>query len=1022
MTLKLYSFSNKKTNKIRKSFFHIFLWLFIACFWGKMAAQTNELQSFTVEDGLPQSQVYAISQDTIGYLWLGTQGGGLARFDGAIFEVFNEKEGLISNYVNVIASKDDALFIGTRKGVSIYKNRNFKNLNTPPVRQISVINNQVFIATTEGIFTINNTGSISKCELSKTINNTAVNDVLFKDDNFWIATAKGLYKTKSLLNRSSITQLANGNFKSLTSTNDHIIAATFNAGIKQYALNGTLLKTSEIAQRINNITILDGSLWVSTDSTGLFVLNPTTFEIETIIDERQGLTVRHVRSVFKDRNSQLWIATSGGGFFKYFPNQFTHYDKDTGLEGNRIYAVEATKNRVWFSVDERGLSYIDSLGIKKTSPVSGFENVKIKTLASDDSGSVWAGSEGKGILYKHIKTYDSLVVSGNDFESIRLDTIKIELVNDYVLNKKNGFPSNWVRSIYVDGLDIWAATYGDGIVKFNFDLEEERLTILDTFGKAQGIKDLLIRDMKPDGDGRIWYGTQTGALGFIENGNVTHLENVLGISTPINTLVFKDKTLFIGTADSGIFHSTQDDYTIFKPLLGDKKPTSKNSYLLIFDEEENLWTGSERGIDKLVLNNNHKIIDVFHYGKTDGFLGIETCLNAVAKDENNTLWFGAIYGLTAFKNTLENTETQSKPTIYFESIEIGYTSLDSLQKLRLQSTTLNLEPEENQLSFFYRTVDLNHPKGVQYRYKIDNTKWSAWSSTAQQNYAGLGFGKHTFSAQSRNYRWVESEPIYFKFNIGTPLVQQAWFQWVLIAGSLVILLLIVYFYIRNLKKKNRTKQEQLQLENHLLSLEQKALRLQMNPHFIFNVLNGIKAMGVTDTNKMNTTINSFATLLRGILNNSRKEQITLAEEINVLKNYIEVERLMALKPFEYSLKFDSTLDPDEVLIPPMLVQPFVENAIKHGISTTTQNKGSLEIIFHTDAKFLSCSITDNGKGIFESQKNKSATSHQSVALEVTKERIESLSGIGALKISELKENSKIKGTRIYFKIPLETEF
>jgi sensor histidine kinase YesM len=342
--------------------------------------------------------------------------------------------------------------------------------------------------------------------------------------------------------------------------------------------------------------------------------------------------------------------------------------------------------------------------------------------------------------------------------------------------------------------------------------------------------------------------------------------------------------------------------------------------------------------------------------------------------------------------------------------------------VRPKSKILVLKPEENQLSFSYRSVDLNHPRELQYRNKIDDSKWSPWSAIHQQNFAGLGYGKHTFSAQSRNYRWTESDLITFKFNIGTPLFQKGWFQWLLIAGLLFVLLLIVYLYVQNLKKKNKAKQAQLELENHLLGLEQKALRLQMNPHFIFNVLNGIKAMGMTDTQKMNTTINSFATLLRGILNNSRKEQISVSEEINVLKNYIEVEQLMALKPFNYTLKFNSELDPEEVLIPPMLVQPFVENAIKHGISATIEKQGKLEIIFRTDATYLSCSIIDNGKGIFESQKNKTNTSHQSVALDVTKERIESLSGIGALNISEIKENNTIKGTKIEFKIPLEQEF
>jgi len=108
----------------------------------------------------------------------------------------------------------------------------------------------------------------------------------------------------------------------------------------------------------------------------------------------------------------------------------------------------------------------------------------------------------------------------------------------------------------------------------------------------------------------------------------------------------------------------------------------------------------------------------------------------------------------------------------------------------------------------------------------------------------------------------------------------------------------------------------------------------------------------------------------------------------------------------------------------MLVQPFVENAIQHGISKPVAGRenGTVHILFKSDEQFLHCTITDNGPGIFESQKNKKKTDHQSVALNVTKERIESLVGKGALQLRELKENDVVLGTQIQFKIPLETDF
>ncbi len=209
------------------------------------------------------------------------------------------------------------------------------------------------------------------------------------------------------------------------------------------------------------------------------------------------------------------------------------------------------------------------------------------------------------------------------------------------------------------------------------------------------------------------------------------------------------------------------------------------------------------------------------------------------------------------------------------------------------------------------------------------------------------------------------------------------------------------------------------LENHLLSLEHKALQLQMNPHFIFNVLNGIKAMSKTDIEKMNTTINKFALLLRGTLMNSRKETISLKEEIVTLTNYVEVEQLMRKKSFNFKINFDSTIDIEEVLIPMMLVQPFVENAIKHGF-LNNDKKGKLEVNFSIINENLHCEIKDNGLGFYHSKTTKN---HQSVALEVTKERIENIAGENTLKIEELKDiNSVVLGTLVQFSIPLLTDY
>ena len=420
---------------------------------------------------------------------------------------------------------------------------------------------------------------------------------------------------------------------------------------------------------------------------------------------------------------------------------------------------------------------------------------------------------------------------------------------------------------------------------------------------------------------------------------------------------------------------------------------SKNDGIEVLDTNFNF----ERSINKYNTLNTNQITSIFQ--------DIEK--NIWINTQNN--------GLYLIKN--EN-PTQRKPTITFENISVVYQSLDSIN-INNYPKTLQLEPDKNHISFYYKTVDINNPNNIEYRYKLNN-QTSPWTTKNTIDLAYLNPGNYTFSAQSRIGK-SESEPIEFNFFIDTPLYKKKWFIWSSVAFTCLLLGGIIWLYIRRIQARNKAKVTKLELKNHLLSLEQKALQLQMNPHFIFNVLNGIKALGNSgNLTELNSTIGKFATLLRGVLHNSRQEEISLAEEINTLKDYIELEQQMSSNTFEYTITTKLSVDIEEILIPPMLIQPFVENSIKHGISSVKE--GKIEINFSIKNDFLYCEILDNGIGIHQSKKLKKTSTHQSVALSVTQERIQNLSKESTFSIKEISNNNKVTGTQILFKIPLKTDF
>lgn len=699
-----------------------YLLLFLLCLvTNQIVAQNSQLRPYTIEDGLPQSQVYAIVQDETGYLWLGTQGGGLANFDGSKFTVWNEADGLLSNYIHSLYSKNDTLFIGSKRGLSIKVKERISNFEGPQIEQFYSKGSSLYVATEKGVYRFSIAAGLKKITINPEIDNSAINEIHFKDSFFWLATNNGLWKLTELNNSaSSISKLETNNFISLVFHEDTVFAATFNDGILVLDANApdtTILIREPL--RINSMSLQNkNELWVATDNEGITILNTENYAKIKKIDTRNGLSVPHVRKVKKDKDSNIWIATSGGGFYKYFQNNFKHFDAASGLKGDRTYAVHKAKDGVWISSSEAGLTRIDSMGIHLVAQTKEFEGIKIKTIASDAKGAIWAGSDGMGILFREIKKVYSVVTRVNDSLKVARDTVTILRVKNHILNRDNGFPDDWIRKIIVKDDTIWAATYASGIVKFNYYSDSDSLVIRKIFGKRDGISDVFLMDMTTDAQGRIWYATKNRAIGFIASDTVTEFPSVLDGQTSIGTLIFHKNQLFIGTAGRGIWYSEANDSPTFQKLKGTKALSSENSYQLIFDDQGYLWAGTERGVDKIELNEANEIVDVYHFGRNDGFLAMETCLNAVDKDAAGNLWFGGIYGLTQYSPSETNLAV-AKPEVRFTAIEVDYQVLDSIlpNNWANNKKVLELNPEQTQLAFSYKTVDINHPNDVQYRTK-----------------------------------------------------------------------------------------------------------------------------------------------------------------------------------------------------------------------------------------------------------------------------------------------------------------
>ena len=944
-------------------------------------AQNFQLTNFGLKDGLPQSQVNAIAQDNLGNLWFGTEGGGIASFDGVYFQEFNRSSGLQSNLINDVRWINGRLYIATDKGLAIKEGKYFVNVPFSSISKLEAHNGKVFLATSGGVMVYDGV------QITGFVLDKPVFDFEVLEDNLWVISDDGLYQIDlNKNNQSDSKPVIAGNFSKVSITDENVFLVSKLGGVLKYDRNYNLTASLFKGLQVTSLNGIDGNLWISVANKGLHQIAAESFEVVKRYNQSSGVPNSGVLLIFKDHQHNLWIATKQNGVFKLKEHQFEHlfkgihirslfYDKDFMLMATPTEIVRVTNERI----------------------SSKFINATVTSFTNYDNGTL--GSSNKGLF-----VLDSTGI---------IDTI----------NKNDGLKSNFIKKVIHRNGKIWLLFESNGVSSLSYNFNSKEIFNHIQSNKKDGLYDEEIVDFNLDESDRLWYVSKKGFVGFIEGNKLKHLGRHLPTGLDIRSLLIHDNNLFIATNGSGIWKSSISDNLSFINITEGISINSKDIHQLLFDFENVLWAGSKKGIYKIEFDLNYKVKSSRYFGYDDGFGGLETTSNSVAIDVYGNLYFGTKNGLMVNKAVKQEGEELYLP-LGFNRVEVVYESIDTinLQQWTNDGKVLQLNPSQNHVSFEYTSVDLDNPNQVSYRYKLNTEQWSSWSHNKSVNFPNLNSGDYTFQVEARSLNLKSIEPIQFKFSIAQKLIDKLWFQSIVIAVLALIVFGLLWRTFSRYKIRMQAKEKQLELEKHLISLEHKALQLQMNPHFIFNVLNGIKAMSRVDIKKMNTVINTFSTLLRNTLLNSRKEMISLQQEIDSLNSYVKIEQLMREQTFQFEIKVSVSEDLEEVLLPSMLIQPFLENAVKHGISDK-ENEGKIEVSFTQKGEGLEVEIVDNGIGYFKSKKKVKNVSHESVAVALSKERITTLAGENTLRIVELKDlHSNVVGTKVTFRIPIITDY
>ena len=1001
----------------------LYLLLFLM-FAQQIHAQLASFRNFSVEEGLGQSQVYALMQDQEGVLWMGTRGGGISQFDGENFRSLTDKDGLINNYIYCFQQdKKNRVWIGTNDGLSMYNGAVFKNFKQAVFDSHLAIYNVVvdsketiWLATNHGICRVKGDSVISENHLffpkERTVNALYID----QRDNFWLGTGNGLYVKKA--NSKQLAVYLGEQFHSLRNaitcikpdTKTGLWIGTYGDGAYYFDEKNSFridLKHELYKQTVFDILVENDNCWFGTLQKGLVQYDRKTKAFQ-IYSEKNGIGNNHVRAVLKDNWGGLWIGTSGGGVSQFAGKLFSHYSEESGLGGKFIYSIyQDSQNRLWFGTSQNGVSILENNTFSQLNVANGFEAVKVKSILEDKTGVYYFGTEGQGIG----------ILSAGGFSWI------------------NPTRKYYIRQMAMDKSGaIWAATSGSGLLKIT-----EQGNRVEAFTVRDGLLHMRLTSVFVDSRGLIWYGSESVGLGFYDpkSQKMQFVNRKKGLSSDAIRSIVEDQygQIWVGTAGSGLncLRKVNGSWEVVRQISIQDGLFSSNVYLMAFDDRGNLIVGSESGLDVLQLTRENQIKTIKHYSQSDGFLGVETCQNSVCKDAGGKIWFGTINGVNCYD--VQRFEiNKTAPILEIQDIQLNYESISKTDYAAVKLPwnvyeELHLPYDQNHVSFLFKGINLKNPEGVQYSWRMKGFEddWSPWSQEKRIVYSNLPSGEYVFQVKSRNEDGFEnSEPKEIILTIATPFWKQWWFVLLLVGLGLGLASLLIYGQMNRFRKRAEKAQKEAEFERNVLQLEQQALRLQMNPHFIFNALNSIQGLiGTENEVKARYYLAKFARLMRQILHNSRSVTIPLSDEISTLENYLLIEQFCNGNRFDYEITSTIQTEMSFLEIPPMLIQPFVENAVKHAFQFGDSGKrGRISVHFSEETNGIRCSVRDNGIGrkcANELKAERATPFNASLGLEVTTERLKLISSHSAkheLLIRDiLDETNNVIGTEVQLFIP-----
>lgn len=952
-----------------------------------LLAQSPSHWTLTDEDGLPSMTVYQILQDDLGYMWMGTENG-ICKYDGRSVTTFRDDQ-LKDN--TIIFIRKDAWnriwFVNLNGQIFYIANDQVFHFHQIPelqgmqVEDLRIDQNFLWLATKS---------------LSKKQSNILSFDLYSAKQPFLsmnLKTLSGMYKClvdqkqqfyfmkvtaqnvitynkfdqkgKKLI--SEVLNIPDQNEENFKIHNQYVDRQYFSFssyfGKKNEALyvfdRSKLIKNISMDKnfKINNVKFIDDQIWVL--GQGNVWSLPKEGTVDKLSQENRKLHSINSNDIYKDREGNLWITTTGQGVLVIPSLPMEVFDKqNTSLPNVNTHTIysDTSQNRIIAGIDEGKIVVFDP---GKAPKVIQFPFLgRVTYITQDDQ-----------LNYYYLLDVGIVQMDKN------LNFIRSSSYN----SAKTVLKDNQAR--YWQGTSIACYLSNEA-----FDTTKRAILKKRTYA--------LFEDYLKT----IWIGTSTGLYSY-QDTIQPFLENNIHQQYYITDITqSKDSTLWITTKTNGLLGIK--DHRVIIHFTEQNGLASNQCKRLILDHYS-LWVATNKGLTKIDLQTKkYKTIN-----KNDGLPSNEINDITIVKDQ---VWVATPKGIARFPKDLD-LHNARPPLVHISDLKIW-------EKPCPLSRNLQLKHRQNNLHLNFIGLGFKTKGAIRFKYKLSGVDqdW-IYTSIPSARYPVLNPGKYTFEVYAINEDQVESlHAAIININI-----KEAWWQllWVQSLFVFSILAGLTYF----IHRRNQQAIAQRDIQDKINQLRQQALQTQMNPHFIFNALSAIqKSLTTNDQEQAMLYLSQFAKLIRSIFEYSKQNEISLEDEISFLKLYLNLEKLRFKSKIDIELNIDPALEPFifETKIPPLLLQPLVENAFKHGLFHKDEH-GLLKITFSKKDQYLRFTIEDNGVGRQYTKslqkENWYQVEHQSSGFDIVRERLNIINKNQhpkALEIEDLYQGEQAVGTKV----------